>query len=195
VSVSIPIKAACRTSKGPGAGKRAHAVRGFFNDTSRWGCGRFCHGRCCGGERTYPVGAGSHVTERIWTAISAGAFGKTTRDSHHAQPRRRCSLGYGGRVALHVIVFGDWRNLGHPSCIGFHGDQAAGNTGRGQQSILLADTSGGRARSECRTKSLAHCITAVWGTSPRSASPRRSALAGGTVPLAPDTSRHMGGNL
>ncbi len=194
MSVRTHIKAACRARAGLSAGKRVHAVRGFFNDISRWRCGRFCHGCRCGCECTHPVGAGSHVSERVWAAISAGAFDKTTSDPHHAQQRRRCSLGDGGRVAMHFLVFGDWRNLGRAPCIGFHGDKTSCHAGRGREPSLLAGAAGGRARPERGSEPLADCIVALSAASPRPAGPRRPALAGGAVPIPPGAARHMGGN-
>jgi hypothetical protein len=195
VSVSTYTKVTPRTRTGLCAGKGAHPVRGFFDNAIRWRCPGFCHGRRSGCECTHPVGARSHVAERIRAALSAGALGKSTRHPHHPAAGRRCSVGDGGRLALCRVGHGHWRNLGRTTCIGFHGHAAVGHKGRGKQAALLAGAPGGCARSECRAKPLAHRIAAVAGTSARPPRPRRSALAGGVVPIPTSTSRHMGGHL
>jgi hypothetical protein len=193
VSVSTHIKVAPRTDTGLSAGKRAHPVRGLFDDVNRWGSVGFRHVRHSRYECTHPVDAGSYVTERSGAALSAGVSGKTIRNPCHAVPRCRCLVGDGRRVALHIAGCCDWRNLGRAARARFYRDQTAGNPSRGQPSALLADPPGGQPGSECSAKPLANCLSAVAAASPRSDGTRRSALAGRTVPLASRTARNLGG--
>ncbi len=195
MSVSTHIKGSPRTSTGLCAGKRAHPVGGVFDHVNRRGGVGFCDVRHCPCECSCPVGAGSTVTERSRAAISAGASGKAAPDSCHLAARSRRSVGDGGRVALHLTGGCDWRGLGRSARAGFYRHKAFGNPGRGQQSALLAGAPGSHARSECGAKPLAHFIPAIAGASPRSASPRRSAMAGGAVPVTSGASRNMGGHL
>ena len=195
MSVSTHIKFTPQTDAGLRAGRRAHAVRGFFDNALRWRCARFCHVRRSGYACTHPVGAGSYVSERSRAALSAGVDDKAARDPHHTTPRGGCFMGDGGRVALRISGCGDWRGLGGTTCARFYRDQTAGDPGRGQPSALLADPPGGRARFKCGAKPLAHRLAAITAASARSTGPRRSALAGGIVPITAGASRNMGGEL
>jgi hypothetical protein len=195
VSASPHIIATNRSDSGFRAGDCADPVGGVFDHVNRWGGGGFCYVQHSPQGCTHPVGAGSYVAERGGAALSAGADGKAANHPHHLAPRRRCAVGDGGRITLCRTGGGDWRGVGGTTQLGFHGNQTVGDTGRGQQSGLLADPPGGCARPECGTQPLARGIPAVTGTSARPPRTWRSALAGGVVPRASGATGHMGGAL
>jgi hypothetical protein len=195
VPVSTYINAAPRTSTRLCAGKRTHPVRGVFDHVGRWGCLGLCH--VCGpqDECAYPLDSGSYVAERSGAALFASLSCTASHNLCHRSARSGCSLGDGGRLALRLAGCCDWRGLGRSTRAGLYRHKAPGGQGRVNQSALLAGAPGGSARSECGTQPLAHCGAAICFASPRPASPRRSALAGGIVSLATGTARHVGGNL
>ncbi len=105
----------------------------------------------------------------------------------------RCADRGRGRVALQGAFRCYCGNLGRPTCAEFHRDQTSGDAGRGGRGSLLADPAWWHCRFKCGAGPLAHCLAALRTECRRCKSPRRSALAVGTVPVAKQTARHLGG--
>lgn len=122
--------------------------------------------------------------------LSAGFTGSADHP-YRCEPSRRCPVGDGGRVKMHVPRCGDRRGMGQSKSTGFHRQQAVGAAGGTLRDTLLAGPARRVARSECCAKQVACYVAAVLATSRRSKGPRRPALAGRTVPRAPYAARHM----
>lgn len=183
------------TGTGFAAGARLHAVRDFSDDRGRGKCFWVCPVLCTQDKCANSVDSGFCVAERGGAPISAWSFRKALIDPPHTAPCRRCSMGDGGRLALHGTGFGDRRDLGRSACARFYRHKTVGDPVRSQQDTLLACAPWCHPRSECCKEPLANFLFAIAGTPLRSQSPRRSALAGGAVSVAAGPSWAMGGNL
>lgn len=159
--------------------------------------------RGCGGRRVYSfaypaqrttgsMGSGQVVRKGGRTVLSARAQSALADPAGGCHPCCRCSSGDGGWVALQGPCSGDRRGLGGSACAWFHRDKAAGAAIRGKWNSLLADPARHKPRSECGTGPLAGGVDAFGPASPRSGSTRRSAVAGGPVPLSPFATGNMG---
>jgi hypothetical protein len=195
VPIKTHIEPACGTDTGLVASERLHAVRDFPDDRIRGKCFWVCPVLCTQDSCANSVDSGFCVAERGGATLSAWSFRKALTDPPHTSPCRRCSVGDGGRLALHGTGLGDRRDLGRSACAGFYRHKTVGDPVRSQQDTLLAGAPWCHPRSECCKEPLANFLLAISGTSSRSQSPRRSALAGGAVSVAASPSRDMGGNL
>jgi hypothetical protein len=168
-------------------------VRGFCRNGRRGGGDRVC---CCAAwswRGAGPMGSGSGGAARDRAALSGRSWSSQAADTHAAFPARRCPDRSRGGVALQGAGCGGRRNPGQSASAELHCDETAGDAGRGDGFILLADPAGGDCRSERCARPLADRLAALGGQSGRSARTGRSALAGRAVPVARPQAGHMGG--
>lgn len=195
----MPIRTHIKPASGTGTGLVAsgclHAVRGFSDDRSRGKRFRVCPVLCTQDKCADSVDSGFCLAERGGATLSAWSFRKALTDPPHTAPCRRCSMGDGGRLALHGTGLGDRRDLGRSACAGFYRHKTVGDPVRSRQDTVLACSPWCHPRSERCTEPLANFLFVIAGTSLRSQGPRRSALAGGAVSVAAGPSWDMGGNL
>lgn len=143
----------------------------------------------------HSVGAGSFVAKGSGAAISTGPQRAATDTAGRCHTGRRCTLGNGGRIALQEPVCRDRRGLGRSTRAQLYRDQTPGLAVRGKWHSLLAYPARRQPRSKRGAGSLASDLAALKPASGRPQGPRRSALAGGTLPLTSHQSGRMGGQL
>lgn len=171
--------------------RHMHFVRSLFHGSNR--CRRFGLYSIAAWKkwRHSALGAGPFVAQRNREPIPAGYASK----GHHKRRCKsspRCALDNGRRAALQGPVLRRWRDLGRSACTELYGDQTVGNAGGGKQGAMLVDSSRSLSRSECGAGSLAHCLSPLAAPCARLPCPRRTALAGGIVPLAYAAPWHLG---
>lgn len=145
-------------------------------------------------QRPCAVGSRSSVLQGNRQSVFAWTQSYSD-DPRLCQQSGRRPLGNGRRIELQGPVWRDWRDMGRSPRAQFHCNKAACDAGRGEQLALLAGAARGVPQSECSAGSMAHRFTSLAASSARSASPRRTTLAGRIIPLAHETHWHMGGQL
>jgi hypothetical protein len=168
-------------------------VRGFSCNGRRGGGDRLRCGAAWswGGART--VGPGSGGAARDGSALSGRAWASQTTDAYAAFPAGRCIDRNRGGLALQGFGCGGGRNPGRSAGGALYRDEAAGIESRVGWCALLADPASRHRKSQRSARPLAHRAAALKRQPGRSERSGRSALAGGTLPVARRTARSMGG--
>ncbi len=180
-----------RTADGLGIG--GGLVRGLYRNGPGCRGGRFCAVTTWHGPWPCPVDSGPDVAPGNRTSASSGPWRKAIPSAAGKPAARRCADRGRGRTALQGACCGGGRGLGRSACTELYRNKASGIAGRGVGGALLAGAAWRHRRSECGAGPLADCVAAVRNQSGRCKGPRRSALAGGPVPVARQIARALGG--
>jgi hypothetical protein len=170
-------------------------VRGLCRDTRRCRCGWLYTVATCQKLRPYSMDTRQAVAPGNRAATSSGAWHWAIPSAATGRTTHRCADRGGRGAALQSTCRRGGRNLGRSACAEFHRDETLGTAGRGCGGALLAGPAWGKRRSQRRTGSLAYRVTAIGNRPRRCAGPRRSALAGRSVPFPRQTAWAVGGAI
>jgi hypothetical protein len=168
-------------------------VRGLCRNGYRCWRSRLCSVAAC--QRVCPnfVDSRPDVTPGNRTPASSGPWPWTVHPVAGHRAARRCADRSGRRSAVQGTWRSSGRNLGQSARTELYCNETTGAAGRGHGGSLLVGEVWGNSRSQRRAGPLARGITAVCAQPRRCEGPRRSALAGGSVPVPRQTARHLGG--